>query len=62
MKLSIELAKDADKYNEIKNQLKNNLKIERINNNKIYTNNLELAFEKVYFRKHNNLVNENIYI
>ena len=62
IKLSIELAKNADKYNEIKNQLKNNLKIERINNNKIYTNNLELAFEKVYFRKHNNLVNENIYI
>ena len=62
IKLSIELAKDTDKYNEIKNQLKNNLKIERINNNKIYTNNLELAFEKVYFRKHNNLVNENIYV
>ena len=62
IKLSIELAKDANKYNEIKNQLKNNLKIERINNNKIYTSNLELGFEKVYFRKHNNLVNENIYI
>jgi protein O-GlcNAc transferase len=62
IKLSIELAKNVDKYNELKNQLKNNLKIESISNNKIYTKNLETAFEEVYMKKQKNLPNENLYV
>lgn len=62
IKLSIELAQNVDKYNELKNQLKNNLKIEKISTNKIYTKNLETAFEEVYMKKKKNLPNENLYI
>lgn len=62
IKLSVELAKNVDKYNELKNQLKNNLKIERISTNKIYTKNLETAFEEVYMKNQKNLPNENLYI
>jgi protein O-GlcNAc transferase len=62
IKLSIELAKNVDKYNELKNQLKNNLKIERISTNKIYTKNLETAFEEVYMKNQKKLPNENLYI
>ncbi len=60
--LSVELAKNVDKYSELKNQLKNNLKIKRINTNKIYTKNLEIAFEEVYRRKQKNLANEDLYV
>jgi predicted O-linked N-acetylglucosamine transferase (SPINDLY family) len=62
IKLSVELAKNVDKYNELKDQLKNNLKIERISTNKIYTKNLETAFEEVYMKNQKNLPNENLYI
>ena len=62
IKLSVELANNSNKYNELKRQLKNNLNIESVNNNKIYTKNLESAFEKVYKKKQNNLTNEDIYI
>lgn len=62
IKLSIELAQNVDKYNELKHQLKNNLKIERISTNKIYTKDLETAFEEVYMKKQRNLPNENLYI
>jgi predicted O-linked N-acetylglucosamine transferase (SPINDLY family) len=48
IKLSVELANNSNKYNELKRQLKNNLNIESVKNNKIYTKNLESAFEKVY--------------
>ena len=62
IKLSVELANNSNKYNELKRQLKNNLNIESVKNNKIYTKNLESAFEKVYKKKQNNLTNEDIYI
>ena len=62
IKLSVELANNSNKYNELKKQLKNNLNIESVKNNKIYTKNLESAFEKVYKKKQNNLTNEDIYI
>ena len=62
IKLSVELAKNVDKYNELKNQLKNNLKIKGIGTNEIYTKNLEKAFEEVYMKKQKNLPNENLYV
>jgi predicted O-linked N-acetylglucosamine transferase (SPINDLY family) len=62
IELSIELAQNVNKYNELKHKLKNNLKIERISTNKIYTKDLETAFEKVYMKKQKNLPNENLYI
>ena len=60
--LAIELATNAEKLNKIKIKLKKNIHIEPLFNTKLFTKNIELAYEKIYTRYINNLPSDNIII
>ena len=59
---AIYLANNPEKLKEIKKKLHSSIKSSNTFNTKIYTKNLEKAYELAYERYHQNLMPENIYI
>jgi predicted O-linked N-acetylglucosamine transferase (SPINDLY family) len=59
---AIYLANSPEKLKEIKDKLHHSIKSTNTFNTKIYTKNLEKAYQQIYDRYHRNLMPENIYI
>ena len=60
--LAIELCRNSEKINQIKQQLSKNITTTTLFNMELYTKNLEKGYLEIYERYHNNLPADHLYI